>query len=93
MDSKLRNFLWKDCDEDKKNSLVKWDKICYPKAMSGLGIKNVGWQNEALGAKLTCRLYNESDHKWAKILFNKYLNAGDPSSIFRMINPPKGSKS
>ena len=38
-------------------------------------------------------MYNERDKKWAKILYNKYLNAEDPISIFRIINPPMSSKS
>ena len=56
-------------------------------------MKNLQWQNEAIGAKLIWRLYNERDRKWAKILYNKYLNVDDPLLIFRVINPPKGSKS
>jgi hypothetical protein len=90
--SKLRNFLLKDYDEDKKLALIKWDNICKPKELGGLGIKNLEWQNKALGAKLIWRLYNERDQKWAKLLYNKYLNVEDPVSIFRMKNPPKGSK-
>lgn len=93
LESKLRNFLWKDCVEDKKLALIKWENISKPKTLGGLGIKNLEWQNEALGAKLIWRLYNERDHKWAQILYNKYLNAEDPFSIFRMINPPRGSES
>lgn len=49
-------------------------------------------QNEALGAKLIWRLYNERDQKWAKILFNKYLNVEDPTSLFRSRSLPKGSE-
>ena len=56
-----------------------------------MGIKNLEWQNEALGAKQVWRLYHESDRKWAKILYNKYLNPLDKSSLFRIKNPPKGS--
>lgn len=51
-EAKLRNFLWKDCDEEKKLALIKWENICKPKDMGGLGIKNLEWHNEALGAKL-----------------------------------------
>ena len=61
--------------------------------MGGLGIKNLNRQNEALGAKLTWRLFKEKDQKWAKILYNKYLNADDPFSIFRMKSLPKESDS
>lgn len=60
--------------------------------MGGLGIKNLERKNEALGVKLIWCLFKERDHKWVKILYNKYLNVEDPLSIFRMKNPPKGSE-
>ena len=91
-ETKLKDFLWKDNSESNKLALIKWDKICKPKKLGGLGIKNLRWQNEALGAKLVWRLYSERDQKWAKILYNKYLNADDPISIFRIKNLPKGSE-
>ena len=89
--SKMRNFLWNDRDKDKL-ALIKWENICKPKDLGGLGVKNLQWQNEALGAKLIWRLFQESNRKWAKILYNKYLIAEDPLSIFRIHNPPKGSE-
>ena len=92
-EAKLRDFLWNDCEESKKLALVKWDKICKPKELGGLGIKNLAWQNAALGAKLVWRLYNERDQKWAKIMYNKYLDIQDPTSIFRMKSLPRGSES
>ena len=60
-----------------------------PKDKGGLGIKNLQWQNEALGAKLIWCLYKERDHKWANIFYNKYLNLDDPLSILRMKNLPR----
>ena len=74
-------------------ALIKWENICKPKDLGGLGIKNLQWKNEALGAKLIWHLFKERKHKWAKIIYNKYLNVDDPLSIFRMKNPPRGSKS
>ena len=74
-------------------ALIKWDKISKPKVLGGLGIKNLNWKNEALGEKLTWRLFKEHNKKWAKILYNKYLDADNPLSIFRMKNLPKGSDS
>lgn len=38
------------------------------------------------------RLYQEHEHKWAKIFYYKYLDPADPESIFRMKNLPKGSE-
>ena len=56
--SKLRNFLCKDCENEKKLALIKWDDLCKPKDHGGLGIKNLQWKNEALGVKLIWHLYN-----------------------------------
>ena len=91
-ESKLRNFLWKDKENDKKLALIKWDNLCKPKEYGGLGLRKPQWQNEALGAKLVWRLYQEHEHKWAKILYHKYLDPTKPESLFRMRNLPKGSE-
>ena len=80
-ETKLRNFLWNNCEEEKKLALIKWENICKPKDLGGLGIKNLQWQNEALGAKLIWHLFKEREHKWAKIMHNKYLNVDDPLSF------------
>ena len=71
LEAKFISFLWKDWEEDKKIALIKWDKIIKPKELEGLSIKKLNWQNEALGAKLTWRLFKEQDQKWAKIMYNK----------------------
>ena len=92
LETKLRNFLWKDREEDKKMALIKWEKISKPKELGGLGIKRLNRKNEAFGAKLVWRLYKEHNKKWAKILYNKYLDADNPESIFRMINLPKAGR-
>lgn len=78
IDSKFRDFFWKGTDQTKKQALIKRDKICRPKELGGLGIKNPSWKNEALGGKLVWRMYNEKDSKWAKILHHKYLNCTAP---------------
>ena len=35
----------------RKINTNKWENICKPKKEGGLGVKNLGWQNKALGAK------------------------------------------
>ena len=87
------NFLWRDWEEEKKLALIKWNSIFKPKELGGLGIKKLQWKNEALGPKLIWCLYNERNCKWAKILYNKYLNVDNLLSIFRVISPPKGLES
>ena len=88
----MRNFLWNDRYKDNKLALIKWENICKPKALGGLGIKNLQWKSEALGEKLIWQLYHEYNHKWVKILYNKYLIVEDLLSIFRISSPPKGSE-
>lgn len=77
-EAKFRKFLCNDSTDLNKLALIKWDNICKPKDLGGLGIKNLCWQNEALGAKLAWRLFIEREQKWAKVLYNKYLNAANP---------------
>lgn len=67
-ESKLQNFLWNDKNNNNKLALIKWDNLCKPKKMGGLGIKKPQWKNEALGAKIIWWLYMENSHKWAKWL-------------------------
>lgn len=62
-DARMRNFLWNDREKEKKMPLIKWENICKSKALGGLGIKNLQWQNEALEAKLIWRLYHGYDRK------------------------------
>ena len=89
LESKMQNFFWKGLEDKKKVALISWNKICKPKDYGGLGIKNLEWQNKALGAKQVWRLYQERDRKWAKIIYNKYLNPSDKTSLFRINSPPK----
>ena len=43
-----RNFLWGGCQELNKIAWVKWDVICLPKEVGGLGIKDIAKFNAAL---------------------------------------------
>ena len=36
-------------------------------------------------------MYQERDSKWARILYNKYLNVYENTSLFRTRNLPRGS--
>lgn len=92
--SKLRNFFWDDIKNQKnKRALIKWEELCKPKELGGLGFKNMLWHNQALGVKLAWRLCTERNKKWAKILYNKYLNPENPTSLFRMRKLPMSSES
>lgn len=89
--SHIRTFFWQGLEDKARLPLIAWDKICLPKEMGGLGIKDLLIQSKALGAKLVWRMFSNPNAKWARTLFNKYLHNPDPISIFRTAHPPKGS--
>jgi hypothetical protein len=47
-----RCFLWHGNHPNKKWDLVGWDKICKPKALGGLGLRDLGKLNQVMGEKL-----------------------------------------
>ena len=79
-------------EEKNKLALIKWENICKPKELGGLGIKNLNWKNEALGTKLVWKIHQERNGKWDKIMYHIYYYFFDPTSLFRVRNPPKGSE-
>ena len=51
-------LLWKGSNDTKKYHLVKWEEVCKPKDMGGLGIHNLALMNKALLCKWWWRIYN-----------------------------------
>lgn len=68
MDGIRRAFLWLG-DKTRKASpvscLVAWIKVCYPKDLGGLGIKDMGVQNICLLLKLLHRLHCTETSAWS----------------------------
>lgn len=67
LDSLSRSFVW-----GSGQHLVSWDKVCRLKADGGLGIRVSRHMNKALLAKVGCRLLNDKDGLWARVLRSKY---------------------
>jgi hypothetical protein len=65
-------FFWQADNHKKKYRLVKWNIICQPKDQGGLGVKNLGVQNQCLLSKWLFKLINE-EGMWQTMLKRKYL--------------------
>lgn len=88
----LKMFLWSDnLGGQTKIPLLAWDKICRPKEVGGVGIRDLVIQNKALGAKLIWKLYANPWSKWAFIMLAKYLRGAPSEKIFTTTSLPKGS--
>ncbi|XP_057866415.2 uncharacterized protein LOC131073918 [Cryptomeria japonica] len=88
----VRSFLWNNnVDKTKSISLLAWDRVCASKDKGGVGIRDLGKQNLALGAKLVWKFYKQPTSKWASILSAKYLPNCSKEAIFTTSTLPKGS--
>jgi hypothetical protein len=66
-------FFWQ-CEETKRRyMLTKWNMICRPKDLGGLGIEVLDIKNKCLLSKWLFKLLNEED-VWQELLRNKYLS-------------------
>lgn len=52
IDAKCKKFLWNSTPNQRKFSLVKWDKVCREKMKGGLGLRKMRVLNQALRSKL-----------------------------------------
>ncbi|XP_026410891.1 uncharacterized protein LOC113306132 [Papaver somniferum] len=64
-------------NEKRKMCWVSWLKICKPKALGGLGVKNLRGTSKALKAKWIWRYTREKRALWRKIVQQKFKNNGN----------------
>ena len=69
-----RNFLWGGggMGDEFKHHLVGWGKICTPKQMGGLGVRNLVPFNQTLLGKWLWRFEIEVNKVWRRVLVAKY---------------------
>lgn len=72
LDKISRTFLWGSNQEQRKQHLLSWTKVCRPKHEGGLGIRSASDMNKALLAKVGWRLLHDGDSLWAKVVRSKY---------------------
>lgn len=52
----VRAFWWVHEEHISKTHRISWNKICHPKFVEGLGVRDFEWLNLALLAKLAWRI-------------------------------------
>lgn len=68
-----RSFWWEHEVGSRKLHLIKWDTICQPRNIEGLGLKNFKTINQALLAKQYWRLQQSPNSLLAKTYKAKYF--------------------
>lgn len=77
-------FYWNSSDNKHKYRMVKWDLICRPKSMGGLGIINTLVMNKCLMIKWWWKImFLEERPTWLSLLKAKYFPSSSP-----MFPPP-----
>ena len=74
--SALTRFWWDSSSEKRSMCWVSWDNLATPKAMGGLGLRDIQIFNQALLAKLAWRILSVPDCLLARVLKGKYCHQG-----------------
>ncbi|KAG9442213.1 hypothetical protein H6P81_018067 [Aristolochia fimbriata] len=74
----FRDFLWKGGQEGFKYHLVRWEEVCKPKSLGGLGIRRLRIMSKALLGKWCWKINQNTDTPWCAIVRAKLGIDGDP---------------
>jgi hypothetical protein len=86
-----RSFLWHGHQPNKKWVPIGWDKLCTPKNMGGMGLRDLGKLNQVMGAKMWWRCLNTPTTLWAKIWKQKYTPLTQADQLIRHNDQIQGS--
>ena len=81
-----RDFLWSGVGEGKRDHLVRWEAVCKPRSIGGLGIGKIPLRNRALLGKWLWRFPRESTSLWHQVILSIYgthSNGWDANTIVR----------
>ncbi|KAK1296362.1 hypothetical protein QJS10_CPB15g00774 [Acorus calamus] len=84
LDSMRRRFFWSGVSTaSTKPCMVKWNYICTPKALGGLGVLELQRMNKALLSKWLWKWVDSPNSLWVKLFRERYgggpIGAGFPS--------------
>ncbi|GMJ01570.1 hypothetical protein HRI_003826200 [Hibiscus trionum] len=68
----MANFLWGGSSSSKKIHWSKWEVVCRPYCLGGLGVRDLAFQNRALLCKWMWKFSSDKDGMWKKVMCAKY---------------------
>lgn len=86
-----RNFIWRGSDKKQKWVLLAWDKLCKPKKVGGLGLRDPELLAQSLGAKMWSRWIPNPNSSWGIIWKENYVPTNSNEHLIRLNGIVKGS--
>jgi hypothetical protein len=79
-----RNFICHGHNPNKNWNLFSWDKVCKPKSLGGLGLRDPGKLNSTMGAIIWWRWIKTPAEIWEKLCKYKYAPNMHQNQLIRM---------